>query len=74
MNRLILKKLEGILFANGSCGTAAGIFIGSALLGIKLKSFLRKCINDKRRSILHDTEKLILGLYKKLQVRYKSKF
>lgn len=34
-----LKKLKGIVFANGSAGTASGILLGAALLGIDLKIF-----------------------------------
>ena len=34
-----LKKIKGIVFANGSAGTASGILLGAALLGINLKIF-----------------------------------
>lgn len=34
-----LKKVKGIVFANGSAGTASGVLLGAALLGINLKIF-----------------------------------
>jgi len=34
-----LSKIKGILLANGSSGTAAGIILGCAILGIKMKVF-----------------------------------
>ena len=34
-----LKRLKGIVFANGSAGTASGILLGCAILGINLKVF-----------------------------------
>lgn len=44
-----LKKIKGILFANGSAGTAAGILVGSALLGLNLKLFPVMVLDTKEQ-------------------------
>lgn len=44
-----LKKIQGITFANGSAGTAAGILVGSALLGLNLKLFPVMVLDTKEQ-------------------------
>lgn len=53
-----INKLSGILIANGSCGTAAGMLVGSALLGIKLKVYSVNVLMTEEE-VFADTEKLV---------------
>ncbi|MDP4194366.1 MAG: pyridoxal-phosphate dependent enzyme [Bacteroidota bacterium] len=57
LNRQVdLKKIKGILTACGSGGTSAGLLIGAALNGLKLKIFAVNVLYDKktiRKRILH---------------------
>lgn len=53
-----INKISGILIANGSCGTAAGMLVGSALLGIKLKVYSVNVLMTEEE-VFADTEKLV---------------
>jgi D-cysteine desulfhydrase len=58
-----LKKLEGILVAAGSGGTAAGLLVGAALLKLKLNIYAVNVLypeNEIRRKILQLAEGCIL--------------
>lgn len=68
-----IKKLEGILLANGSCGTAAGILVGSALLGIDLKVFSVNVLMTKEE-VYSDTERLVLDCIKNYKLGIKANF
>lgn len=68
-----IKKLEGILLANGSCGTAAGILVGSALLGIDLKVFSVNVLMTKEE-VYSDTERLVLDCIKNYKLGIKVNF
>ena len=68
-----INKISGILIANGSCGTAAGILIGSALLGIKLKVFSVNVLMTEEE-VFADTEKLVLDCIKNYQLNIKVDF
>ena len=52
-----LKKIKGIVFANGSAGTASGILLGAALLGINLKIF-PVIVLDTKEQVYHEIETL----------------
>jgi D-cysteine desulfhydrase len=51
------KKLKGIVFANGSAGTASGILLGAALLGINLKIY-PVIVLDSKEQVYHEIETL----------------
>ena len=68
-----IKKLDGILLANGSCGTAAGILVGSALLGIDLKVYSVNVLMTKEE-VFSDTEKLVLECIKNFNLDIKVNF
>lgn len=53
-----LKKVKGIVLANGSCGTAAGILVGCAILGINLKVFVVNVLLTKNE-VYTEIENLI---------------
>ena len=53
-----LKKIKGILFANGSCGTSAGILLGSALCGINIKVIPVNVLMTKEE-VFEETERLV---------------
>lgn len=46
--QLDLSKIKGIICANGSGGTVAGMLLGSALFGLKLKIFGVNVIGNKK--------------------------
>ena len=52
-----LKKIKGILHANGSAGTAAGLLVGTALLGIKMK-IIPVMVLDTYEEVFNEIEKL----------------
>ena len=52
-----LKKIKGIVFANGSAGTASGILLGAALLGIDLKIF-PVIVLDTKEQVCNEIETL----------------
>lgn len=58
--QLDLKKIKGIVLANGSSGTAAGIILGCSLLNIKMKIFPVNVLQSKDE-VLVDIEKLVYG-------------
>lgn len=62
-----LKKVRGIMFANGSAGTAAGILVGSALLGIDLKLF-PVMVLDTKEIVYNEIESLALNCVKKYKL------
>ena len=68
-----LNKLGGILIANGSCGTAAGILVGSALLGINLKVYSVNVLMTEEE-VFADTEKLVLECIKNYKLDVKVNF
>lgn len=68
-----IKKLSGILLANGSCGTAAGILVGSALLGVDLKIFSVNVLMTKEE-VYSETERLVLDCIKKFKLGIKVNF
>ncbi|MDX1699668.1 MAG: pyridoxal-phosphate dependent enzyme [Melioribacteraceae bacterium] len=53
-----LKKTKGIVFANGSCGTSAGILLGSALLGININVIPVNVLMTKEE-VYSETERLV---------------
>lgn len=62
-NQIDLKKIEGILVAAGSGGTAAGLLVGIELLKLKLKVFAVNVLYSKeeiKTKILHLAEGCIL--------------
>ena len=59
-----LKKLKGIVFANGSAGTASGILLGAALLGINLKIF-PVIVLDTKEQVYNEIETLTNDCIKK---------
>lgn len=68
-----LKKLKGIALAYGSGGTAAGILIGSALLGIKLKVYLVNVLQTKDE-VYSEVEKLVNGCISDFKIKVKVDF
>ena len=67
-----LKKIKGIVFANGSAGTASGILLGAALLGIKLKLF-PVIVLDTKEQVLEEIETLTSECSKKFNLGVKAK-
>jgi len=68
-----LKKLKGIVFANGSCGTSAGILVGLALLRIDLKVFPVNVLMTKSE-VFDETRKLVLDCIEEFQLKIKIDF
>jgi len=68
-----LKKLKGILLANGSCGTAAGILVGCAILGISLKIFPVNVLLTKDE-VFAEIQRLVLGCIQDYKLRVKVNF
>lgn len=67
-----LNKVKGITFANGSAGTAAGILVGSALLGINLKLF-PVMVLDTKDIVYNEIETLANDCVKKYKLGVKPK-
>ncbi len=67
-----LKKVKGIIHANGSAGTAAGILVGSALLGIDLKIF-PVMVLDTKEQVFEEIETLANECNKKFKLNIKPK-
>jgi 1-aminocyclopropane-1-carboxylate deaminase/D-cysteine desulfhydrase-like pyridoxal-dependent ACC family enzyme len=65
-----LKKVKGILHANGSAGTAAGILVGSALLDIDLKIF-PVMVLDTKEQVAEEIETLARKCSKEFNLKVK---
>jgi D-cysteine desulfhydrase len=68
-----LSKVKGIVFANGSCGTSAGILVGAALLGINLKVFPINVLMTKEE-VFSDTEQLVSDCIREFKLNVKVNF
>lgn len=65
-----LKKIQGITFANGSAGTAAGILVGSALLGLNLKLF-PVMVLDTKEQVYEEIKDLAIRCVEKFKLDVK---
>lgn len=68
-----LRKLKGITVAYGSGGTAAGILIGSAMLGLKLKIYVVNVL-DTKDEVYSEIEKLVNGCITEFKLKVKVDF
>ncbi len=66
-----LKKIKGIVFANGSAGTASGILLGSALLGVNLKIF-PVIVLDTKEQVYDEIETLTTECIKEFGLDVKA--
>jgi D-cysteine desulfhydrase len=68
-----LNKLKGIVLANGSSGTAAGILVGCALLGINLKVFPVNVLSTKDE-VNTEIENLVSGCINDFRLNIRVNF
>ncbi|MBK8945248.1 MAG: pyridoxal-phosphate dependent enzyme [Ignavibacteriae bacterium] len=68
-----LKKFNGILLATGSSGTAAGILVGQALLGLNFRIFGISVI-EKKEIVKEDIIKLTEENIKEFNLKLKPNF
>ncbi len=69
-SQINLTKIKGLVFANGSCGTSAGILVGAALLGLKFKVYPVNVLMTKEE-VFAETEKLVLDCVKSYRLNIK---
>ncbi|MCB0731496.1 MAG: pyridoxal-phosphate dependent enzyme [Ignavibacteriae bacterium] len=72
-NQINFKNVKGILLANGSSGTTAGILVGCALLGVNLKIFPVNVLQTKEE-VFNEIETLVEGCIKDFKLPIKVNY